>query len=204
MPEPLTNEIILQLMFVALFMVFFGMLLNWILGLKPSKMKELRKKAKNLRERFHQAQILGDALLIQQLNLETMQLMKVMLKKQLLPLGIRCVIFLGIFIVIGMIFGQYEFWFWIYFLFSLIFGMSAMGIRYLYKKATGKEDKRKLFAKEIMGSILPSKQGSLIHLPGQPDSSEALNSLDTQEESKSDKESKESDKTDAWKDRIQN
>ncbi|MFX1259118.1 MAG: hypothetical protein ACFFAN_14785, partial [Promethearchaeota archaeon] len=153
--EPITTEIIIQLMFIAVIMVFFGMLLNKILGVKTSKMKEIRDKAKNLQQRVRQAEILGDTQLLQQLNLETMQLMKQMLIKQIIPLLVRCVIFIGIFIVISMIYSQYEYWFWIYFLFSFTFSMIAMGVRYLYKKATGKEDKRKVLSKEIMQTVYP-------------------------------------------------
>ena len=158
MAEPLTIDIIYQLMFISFALVLFGLLLNKLLGVKPSKMKEIRDKAKNLRERVRQAEILGDTVLLQQLQVETMSLMKEMMKKQLIPMCIRCFIFIGIFIVISMIYGQYEYWFWIYFLFSFSFSMAAFGLRYLYKKITKKEDKRKGFAKEIMELVYPKSQ----------------------------------------------
>ena len=205
--EPITPDIILQLMFIAFVMVLFSLLLNKILGVKPSKMKEIRDKARNLRERVRQAEILGDPVLTQQLQVETMQMMKDMLKKQLVPMCIRCLIFIGIFIVISMFYGQYEYWFWIYFLFSFSFSMIAMGLRYAYKKIRGKEDKRKVFAKEIMESIYPSQQFQLqssgFHLSGHP-ATESQDSSNFQESTNVKEENQKVEKSDEWKDRIQN
>ncbi|MFX0186644.1 MAG: hypothetical protein ACFE8A_02790 [Candidatus Hodarchaeota archaeon] len=205
--EPITPDIIIQLMFIAFVMVLFSILLNKILGLKPSKMKEIRDKAQNLRERVRQAEILGDTILMQQLQVETMQMMKDMLKKQLVPMCIRCLIFIGIFIVISIFYGQYEYWFWIYFLFSFSFSMIAMGLSYAYKKVKRKEDKRKIFAKEIMESIYPSQQlqlqGSGFHLTGHP-ATESQDSTNFQESPNAKEENQKVEKSDDWKDRMQN
>ena len=205
MTEPITTDIILQLMVVAFVMVLFSLLLNKILGVKPSKMKETRDKARNLRERVRQAEILGDSVLMQQLQVETMQMMRDMLKKQLLPLVIRCVIFIGIYIVIGMVYGQYENWFWIYFLFSFSFSMISLGLKYGFKKITGKEDKRKSFAKEIMTSIYPAKRGQSfgLNLPGHSEE-EFKKTQISHELADQSKEEQEIETSDDWKDRIQN
>jgi len=206
-PKPLTTDVIFELMVIALAMVLFSLLLNKLLGVRTSKMKEIRDKAKNLRERVRQAEILGDAVLLQQLQIETMALMKDMLKKQLIPMCVRCLIFLGIFIIISMLYSQYESWFWIYFLFSFSFSMIVFGIKYLYKRITKKEDKRKGFAKEIMESIYPKQSSALqssgFHLEGHP-ATESQNVSNSQELTNGDEEKKEVEKPDAWKDKIQN
>lgn len=202
MAEPLTVDIIYQLMFISFALVLFGLLLNKLLGAKPSKMKEIRDKAKNLRERVRQAEILGDTVLLQQLQVETMQLMKIMLKKQLIPMCVRCIIFIGIFVVISMVYSQYEYWFWVYFLFSFSFSMAAFGLRYLYKKITKKEDKKKHFAKEIMELVYPKSQiqTSGLILTGHTDDEFQTDS--TKEEG-IDLSSEEQKPTDAWKEKLQ-
>ena len=198
--EPITIEIIFELMYISMGLVIFGLILNKILGLKSSAMKELRYNAKNIQERLIQAQVLGDSRIIQELHVETMQLMKQMLKKQLLPMGIRCVIFLGIFFVISFFYGHYEYWFWIYFLWSLSFSLLSFGLTKLYKKVTGKEDKRKTFAKELMSTISPGQQSSFFI---SSTSSETLNSSKNNHELKSEGDNQESKRSNAWKDRIQ-
>ncbi|MFX0141856.1 MAG: hypothetical protein ACFFDN_49930 [Candidatus Hodarchaeota archaeon] len=204
---PITTDIILQLMVISFVLVLISLGLNKILGIKPSKMKEIRDKARNLRERVRQAEILGDPVLMQQLQVETMQMMRDMLIKQLIPMFIRCVIFLGIFVVISMVYGQYENWFWFYFLFSLSFSMAAMGLKYAYKKITGKEDKKKSFAKEIMDFVYPSQkfksQNSGFHIEGHPatESQDSITSLDS---TIVEEENQKVEKPDAWKDKMQN
>jgi hypothetical protein len=202
MAEPLTIDIIYQLMFISFGLVLFSLLLNKILGVKPSKMKEIRDKAKNLRERVRQAEILGDTQLLQQLQVETMTLMKTMLKKQLVPMCIRCIIFIGIFIVMSMVYGQYEYWFWIYFLFSFSFSMAAFGLRYLYKRIMKKEDKRKQFSKEIMELIYPRSQiqTSGLSLTGHTDAEFQTPSTSEEEVDQSSEEQK---LESSWKEKLQ-
>ena len=43
--KPLTNDVIFELMFIALAMVLFSLLLNKLLGVRTSKMREIRDKA---------------------------------------------------------------------------------------------------------------------------------------------------------------
>ena len=200
--EPITTEIIFELMYISLGLSIFGLILNKILGLKSSVMKEIRNDAKNLQERLNQAQILGDPRIMQELQAETMQLLKQMLKKQLLPMGIRCVIFLGIFFILSFYYGQYEYWYWVYFLWSLGFSMAVFGLTKAYKKVTGKEDKRKSFAKEIMESIGP-KQRSSFYISN-VSSEKKQESLIDDQASVSDEESQESEDSNDWKDRLQN
>ena len=203
--EPITIEIIYQLMLISLILVIFGLLLNKILGIKQSKMKEIRNKALNLKERLRQAQLLGDTMLLQQLQLETMQLMKQMLKKQIIPMSIRCVIFIVIFIFISMIYSKYEYWIWWYILFSFSFSISAMLLGRLYKKITGKGDKTKAFAKEIMGTLAPQQSMHLqgLNLPGHP-TAEVQSLQASQGAPPLENNDQKTEKTDAWKEKIQN
>ncbi|TFG04989.1 MAG: DUF106 domain-containing protein [Promethearchaeota archaeon] len=203
--EPLTIDIIFELMYISIGLVLLGLLLNWLLGLKPEVMRELRDKAKNLQDRIQQAQILGDQQLMMELQQETMALMKQMLKKQLAPMAIRCVIFLGIFALLSFYYGKYEYWFWVYFGFSLAFSLLAFGVRKGYQKITGKEAKKEKFAKELMGTISPSQSAeNQIYIPSNVlNSSERGPSIDL--ESLNQEATGESDKTqegDAWKDRM--
>ncbi len=194
--EPLTTEIIFELMYISMGLTIFGLILNRILGLRSSVMKGLRVKAKNIQERIKQAQVLGDQQLSRELQLETMQLMKQMMKKQFLPMCIRCIIFLGIFFFLSLIYGQYEFWVWIYFLWSLTFSLTAFGLTKLYKKVTGKEDKKKAFAKEILDFGSPFQQSSFYATNIK--SKELLDSPSPEVE----EDNVESEREDAWKDRI--
>ena len=140
----MANEIIvIQIMVIALGMVIFSTLLNRIFGLKLEDMKELQTRVLNQQERMRNARALGDMQMMQELQMESTELMKIMMKKQFMPMCVRCIIFMGIFAVIGIIYAPYDFWFITYFLFSLLFSFSAMGIRYAYKKLTHKEDKTK-------------------------------------------------------------
>lgn len=198
--EPITTDIIFELMYISLGLVIFGLILNKILGLKSSVMKEIRDDAKNLQERLKQAQILGDPRIMQELQSETMQLMKQMLKKQFLPMGIRCIIFLGIFFVLSFYYGGYEYWYWVYFLWSLSFSLSVFGLTKAYKKVTGKEEEKKSLAKEIAASLGQRSSYFISNVS----SVETQDSQIDDHASKSDEENQESEESDAWKDRLQN
>ncbi|MFO8017047.1 MAG: hypothetical protein R6U96_00285 [Promethearchaeia archaeon] len=150
-------EIIIQLIFIALGMVVLSRIFNRIFGLSPDKMKGMREKAQNLQERIRNAQTMGDPQMMHDLQVESQELMKDMAKRQFLPMCIRCIIFLGIFSVIGLIYGQYDGWFWVYFISSLVFSFSAMGLRYAYRKITGKEKKSRGIG-ELMNMMSPTQQ----------------------------------------------
>jgi len=157
----MTNEIIvIQIMFIALGMVIFSTFLNRIFGLKLEKMKELQERVLNHQERMRNARALGDMQMMQELQMESVALMKTMMKKQFLPMCVRCIVFIGIFAVIGLIYAPYDFWFITYFLFSLLFSFSAMGIRYAYKKVTHKEDNTRSMSRELMGILSPTQGDS--------------------------------------------
>jgi hypothetical protein len=194
------EEIYLQLFLITLGMVAFSLILNKLLGFKPENMVDIRDKALNLKERLENAQALGDMRLMQELQYETVQLMKQMLKKQIVPLCLRCFIFIGILTVIGIIYGAYgfgsQFFFglgWPFYYFFLTLGLSLVifGIKRYYFKLTGKQNKRTNFLREItqvlnLGS-LRSGAGTVYQLPSQMSASQQQPPV----------------ATDSWKDRIQ-
>lgn len=164
----LTMDIIFQIMWIAIGMVLLGQLFNLIFKMNPSNMKEFREKAMNLQQRLKQAQAIGDPQLMQQLQMESMKMMREMAKKQLIPMCIRCIIFLGIFSVIGLFYGDYDNWFWVYFGFSFGFSMIILGIRHAYKKITGKDEDKGSMFKELLGMNTPAQTGLMYPQSTQP------------------------------------
>jgi uncharacterized membrane protein (DUF106 family) len=147
-------EIIVQIMLITLVMIGVSEILNKIMGVQSGAAREIREKSKNLQERMRAAQLTGDNQILQELQRESMELTKTMMKKQI-PSCIRCFIFMGIFGVIGTVYAGYSEgllpfpipffgngWFAVYFMFSITFSLILYGIKRLYRKLTGKEVKR--------------------------------------------------------------
>ena len=194
--------IILIILFITIVMIIFSMLLNKILGLKKEEIKKIREQAINLRERMRNAQALGDAQLLIQIQRETMQITSQMMKKQLIPMCLRCFIFIGIFTTLSFILADYDSgllpfplwifgsgWFAIYFLFSISFSLIIIGIKILYKRVIKKETKSQSYLREIMGILSPTSRFSL----GISDSAQSQRTSQTSSEVE-----------DSWKDRIKN
>ncbi|NVM37487.1 MAG: hypothetical protein HWN81_17965 [Candidatus Lokiarchaeota archaeon] len=165
--------IIVQILFITIGMIVLGMVLNFVLGLRKEALSEMRKKALNLQERIKNAQQLGDYQLMVQTQQESIQFMKQMMKKQFIPLCIRCVFFLGIFAVLGFIYSDYNSgllpfpllifgsgWIAFYIIFSFSISLILYGVKRLYKKITGKGTKTQSYLKEIMGLISPTQQNN--------------------------------------------
>ena len=165
--------IIIQILFVTIGMIILGMILNYFLGLRKEAQREMRKKALNLQERMRNAQLLGDYQLMAQTQQESIQFMKQMMKKQFIPLCIRCVIFFSIFAVLGIIYSEYKRgllpfpllifgngWIAFYIIFSISISLIIYGVKRLYKKITGKGTKTQSYLKEIMGLISPTQQNT--------------------------------------------
>ncbi len=206
--------IIIQIMFITIGMIILGMILNYILGLRKQALSEMRKKALNIQERIRNAQLTGDYQLLAQTQQESVQYMKQMMKKQLVPMCFRCIIFLGIFAILGFVYADYgsgllpfpilffgDGWIAIYILFSLGFSLLIYGVKKLYKKITGKGTKTQSYLKEIMGMVSPTQQDN--RLPFQMSSNIQTRldySGDITPESKSEDLSS---KKDSWKKRIE-
>ncbi|TFF96058.1 MAG: DUF106 domain-containing protein [Promethearchaeota archaeon] len=144
--------IILQIFFITLGMFSVGLLFNHFFGLNREEMSKLQEKARNLQERMKNAQLMGDPQMMQQIQSESMELTKDMMKKQMVPLCVRCVIFLGIFALLGLIYAPYDTgilpfkvplfgdgWVAIYILFSLSFSLIYFVSKYIYRKISGKQ-----------------------------------------------------------------
>ena len=170
------EEIIIQIMLITLGMVGLSEILNRVMGLKMDTARDLRERSKNLQERMKTARLTGNPQEMFELQQESMALTKVMMKKQMIPSCVRCIIFMGIFGLVGGIYAPYgnllpfpilifgSDWFGVYFLFSISFSLIIYGIKRLYRKLTGKEDKRKKASKEILGMLSPesgNNQGNL-------------------------------------------
>jgi hypothetical protein len=161
------EEIIIQIMFITIAMVGLSELLNRIFGLNMDAAREIREKSKNLQERMRTARSIGDRQEMLELQQESMELSKQMLKKQMIPSCVRCAIFIGIFAVLGAVYvdhadGLLPFpilfgtgWFTVYFLFSITFSLIIYGFKRLYRKLTGKEVKRRGGLREILGGLSP-------------------------------------------------
>jgi len=200
------EEIIIQIMLITLGMVGLSEILNRFMGLNMDAAREMREKSKNLQERMKTARLTGNSQEMFELQQESMVLTKLMMRKQMIPSCVRCVIFMGIFGLVGGIYAPYgnllpfpilifgSDWFAVYFLFSISFSLILYGLKRLYRKLTGKEDKRKKASKEILGMLAPesgNQQGNLQLTRPIPDRP-SLEQGEIDEQPKSD----------IWKDRI--
>lgn len=162
------EEIIIQIMFITIGMVGLSELLNRILGINMGAARELREKSQNLQERMRTARLTGNPQEMIELQQESMELTKLMMKKQMIPSCVRCFIFIGIFAVIGVVYANYaegllpfpilffgSGWFAIYFLFSIAFSLIIYGFKRLYRKLTGKEIKRERASGGMLGGLSP-------------------------------------------------
>ena len=142
-------------MFITIGMVALSEILNRIFGLNMETAKLLREKSQDLQQRMANARITRNPEEMIQLNRESIEISKLMMKKQLIPSCVRCIIFIGIFALVGVLYAKYAVgllpfsiplfgsgWFAIYFLFSLTFSVILYGFKRLYRKLTGKEVKR--------------------------------------------------------------
>ena len=207
------EEIIIQIMFITLAMVGLSEILNRVFGLNMDTAKEMRENSRNLQERMKTARLTGNSQEMVALQKESIALTKVMMKKQMIPSCVRCAIFMGIFGLIGGIYIAYgenllpfpilffgTGWFAVYFLFSITFSLIIYGLKRLYRKLTGKEDKRKKASKEILGMLSPgsgSQEGNLQLTRPIPIRPPPVVETDGEQE-----DSYGEPKSDTWKDRI--
>jgi uncharacterized membrane protein (DUF106 family) len=211
--------VILQIVFITLGITVFSVLFNKFFGLNREESRKVQEKMRNLQDQMKNAQVIGDYQEMKRLQQESMEITKDMMKKQLLPLCIRCIIFFGIYALLGVIYAPYganlvpftiplfgSGWFAIYFLSYLGFSLSFYGIRKLYKKLTGKEDeKRPSFTKEILGFGSQSNEGNLsgFQIPKPTTQKPENKSQIDRSEKQSEKKSRDSqEKKPSWKDRI--
>lgn len=207
------EEIIIQIMLITVGMVALSEVLNRILGTNMEAARELREKSQDLQERMRTARLTGNQYEMQELQQESLELSKQMMKKQMIPSCVRCLIFWGIFAVIGFVYADYvagllpfdllffgSGWFAIYFLFSISFSLILYGFKRLYRKLTGKEVKRNKASRGMLGGLSPQSEGEEQYLqltreiPNESRQEEVIKEIREEEGERS--------KTDSWKDRI--
>ncbi len=162
----MANELIILAVFlITLGFFLFNKILNKLIGQNPEKLSEFREKTKNLQERINNAQLMNDPYMMRQLQEEVSQLMKTMMKKQLIPACGRCIVFLVLFFILdNFVFFNYRSgifpfpilffgsgWAALYILFGIGLSLLLYGVKKLYLKVTGKEDKKTSILKQIMG-----------------------------------------------------
>ena len=209
--------IIVQIMLITIGMIILGMFLNKILGLSKEKIAEFKEKALNIQERMRNAQAIGDIRMLSQVQRETMQFTKQIMLKQFVPLCLRCVIFIGIYGILNIIYADYfsgllpfpilffgNGWAAMYFIFSISFSLIIFGIKKLYKRITGKAVSRQFNLREIMEIVSPTQRstGMSFQVSGMssPISSRITSvngniAINTEDESNA--------KSDSWKDRVE-
>jgi hypothetical protein len=206
------GEIIIQIMLITIGMVGLSEVLNRIFGLNMEAARELRERSQNLQERMRTARLTGNPQEMIELQQESIELSKQMMKKQLIPSCVRCIIFLGIFALIGGLYANYSEgllpfpilffgsgWFAIYFLFSISFSLILYGLKRLYRKLTGKEVKRRRSG-GILGGLSPQTEGQEQHL--HLTRSIPSESIQTEVNEVIQGDEYEQPKVDSWKDRI--
>ena len=204
------GEIIIQIMFITLGMVALSEGLNRILGINMGAARELRENSQNLQERMRTARLTRNVQEMQELQQESLELSKQMLKKQMIPSCVRCLIFWVIFAILGAVYIDYfsgilpfdllffgSGWFSIYFLFSITFSLVIYGFKRLYRKLTGKEVKRSRASRGVLGGQ-PEDEGQIFQLtreiPNESMQEEVIEEIRDDEGEPS--------KNDSWKDRI--
>ncbi|MFW9987522.1 MAG: hypothetical protein ACFFC3_02615 [Candidatus Odinarchaeota archaeon] len=206
--------VIIQILFITIGMIIFGLVLNYVLGLRKEALNDLRNKALNLQERMRNAQLLGDYQLMAKLQQESVLFMKQMMKKQIIPLCIRCAIFLGIFAILTIIYSDYNSglipfpilffgsgWVAIYFLFSISISLIIYLGKRLYRKITGKGPSSQSYLTELIKMISPTQQDS--SEPFQISTAEQYQITDYNNTTKNHQLEDSSTRKDTWKDRLE-
>ncbi len=202
----MANEIIIfQIFLVTLAMVVLSRIFNKITGLNTESAREIREKSTDLQERMKAAQQEGNVQDLRSLQQESIELTKTMMKKQLIPSCVQCFIFLGIFGILGLFFAQYTTgllpfpilffgngWVGVYFLFSISLSLLFYLAKRVYRKMTGKEDRRKMEKQEIMGMLNPTSSNPLGYMQLNAKPSEEIPIDDP------------SERKDSWKEKIKN
>ena len=207
------GEIIIQIMLITIAMVALSEVLNRILGINMDAARDLREKSQNLQERMRTARLSGNPQEMYELQQESLELSKQMMKKQLIPTCVRCLIFWGIFALIGFVYADYvagllpfdllffgSGWFAIYFLFSITFSLILYGFKRLYRKLTGKEVKRSRASRGMLGGLTSQTGDQEQYLQLTREIPNDLIQEEVIEETREVED--ERSKPDSWKDRI--
>lgn len=99
-------EVVWQIVLISLGMVLFSQLFQKKYALSRESQMKTQETLQDLQERIQLAQ--GNMKLMQELQQEMMGLMQSMMKKQILPMCIRTIFFLGVLGLLRLFYGQYD------------------------------------------------------------------------------------------------
>ena len=103
-----TPEIIFQIMGFSIFMVILSMIMNKKFMLSQEGMMAQQERMQILQEKLLKAQKFNNIELFQEAQTELANEMRDLMKKQMIPMCFRTLIFLGMFGLLGLIYGQYD------------------------------------------------------------------------------------------------
>ncbi|MHA1729700.1 MAG: hypothetical protein ACTSWY_13365 [Promethearchaeota archaeon] len=161
--QPAIPSQYLEMFLIVLAVVLFSQIFNHIFGLKMSQQLANQEKIRQLKQDLLAAS--DDPLEIQRLQEESVLIMKETMKKTLIPSCVRCIIFLGIFGIIGFFYAGIDFlgpgsgYFIIYFLYSIVLSLLIFAIKRLIKKVRPGEADEEPFqdiAKALQSPIMTS------------------------------------------------
>jgi len=207
--------VILLIFFMTCGMVALSMIFNRIFGLSGEKAREFQERSKEVQENMRIAQATQDRELLLQAQQQSLALTKEMMKKQLLPLGLRCIIFFGIMALVGVIFAPYgtgllpfwipilgDGWFAIYFIFSISISIALWLVKFLYRRMTGKVKQQKGVLSMFSSANQMGSQ-SILNLP-RPTTPQNTTTTPPEEPDEEEPKPSTPHRADSWKEKIQN
>jgi uncharacterized membrane protein (DUF106 family) len=100
------TAIILQIIGWSIGMMIISQLLGKKFGISATQQMDMQNKMQDFQEQLQLSQ--ADPQRMQELQIEMMEFMKIMMKKQLIPQIVRLLIFFGFFGLLGLIYGDYK------------------------------------------------------------------------------------------------
>jgi uncharacterized membrane protein (DUF106 family) len=101
-------EIILQIIGFSIFMVILSMIMNKKYMLSQEAMMAQQERMQMLQEKLMKAQRFNNIELFQEAQAELANEMKELMRKQMIPMCVRTLVFLGMFGLLGLLYGQYD------------------------------------------------------------------------------------------------
>ena len=134
---PATSSQYFEMFLFIIGMIIFSQLFNRFFGLKASNQMQSQEKIRELQQELLENQ--DDPNELMRLQGEMGQIMKETMKKTLLPSCIRCAIFMGVFSILGFMYGNVDFmgvgsgYFMFYFLVSIGISLAIYFIKRMFK-----------------------------------------------------------------------
>ena len=125
-------------------MTTLSQLFRHFFGMKPEKSMEMQQRLRELQEEMMSAR--GDPELLAQIQQEAMTTYRTTMRKQLIPSCISSLLFLGIWWIVGSLFGEYYFFnvkAWTFYIPYLLFSLTINGIIFLVRYLIRRSKKKK-------------------------------------------------------------